>query len=281
MSLPKRGKRLWSGTGRALSWPPTSNSPLLSVVDGVTPAAINMGMANTDKDTVIIGDATFSGERIPPPSILPGVATLPGAGCIITDVDDILASGKDAAYQLRPEDNSKNEFASFVMSEEDTPDEFLGIDKFDYIDTPHQGPQGWAAAPEGAKEFTIYTSGGMVRRPALILRNEQGIYDRIAIYRNKEGHGTPVYGGKGRVYPYYVDDVVHNGQHILSSRSMKILELAEDGSRIRLWMSTAYDIHCNGTWYPKTLLQDIIDHVGMVPPVCDSQRPYDGICPGN
>ena len=254
----------WPGS----SWPPTSNSPQLSVVDGVTPAAINMGMANTDKDTVIIGDSSFTESEFRPfnPE---GVATLPGAGCIITDVDDILASGKDAAGQIRPEDNSKNEFASFVMGEEDTPDEFLGIDKFDYIDTPIHEPKGWADAPQDAKEFTIYTSGGMVRRPALILRNEQGVFDRIAIYKSKKDTEPLFVVQKGVYTPYFVDDVVHNNQHILSSRSMKILELAEDGSKIRLWMSTAYDIHCNGTWYPRTLLQDIIDHVGMVPPVCD------------
>ena len=130
-----------------------------------------------------------------------------------------------------------------------------------------KAPKGWAAAPEGAQKFTIYTSGGMVRRTALILRNKQGIYHRIAIYRNKKDTEPLFVVEKGT--PYYVDDVVHNGQHILSSCSMKILELAEDGSRIRLWMSTAYDIHCNGTWYPKTLLQDIIDHGGY---------PGNGLC---
>ena len=254
----------WPGS----SWPPTSSSPNLNVVDGVTPAAINMGQANTDKDTVTVADASFA-ETAFRPFNPEGVATLPGAGCIITDVDEILASGKDAAGKISPEDNSKNEFASFVMGEEDTPDEFLGIDKFDYIDTPIKDAKGWADAPAGAKEFTIYTSGGLVRRPALILKGENGIYDKVAIYQNKKSAEPIMVIDKGEYTPYFVDDVVTGEKHVLSSRSVKILELAEDGSRVRIWMSTAYDIHCDGTWYPRSLLQEIIDNVGMVPPVCD------------
>ena len=29
-------------------------------------------------------------------------------------------------------------------------------------------------------------SKGLIRRPALILQNEKGIYDRVAIYKNKK-----------------------------------------------------------------------------------------------
>ena len=54
------------------------------------------------------------------------------------------------------------------------------------ITSPIKPAEGWAAAPEGAKEFTILTSNGLIRRPSLVLKNENGIYDRIAVYKSKK-----------------------------------------------------------------------------------------------
>ncbi len=252
----------WPGS----SWPPTIISPNFSVVDGVQPASVNMEQADTDKNTVIIADASFA-ETVHRP-FTRNARELPGVGCIINDVEGIIAAGKDIAGQ-QVADSSKNEFAAFIMSEDDTADEALAIDKFNYVDTPIRDAKGWAAAPEGAKEFAIYTSGGLVRRPALILKGEDGVYNKVAIYKSKKETEPLFVVEKGVYTPYYVDDVIKDDKQILSSRSMKILELAEDGSRCRLWMSTAYDIHKDDTFYPKTLLQEIIDNVGMVPPICD------------
>ena len=52
----------------------------------------------------------------------------------------------------------------------------VGLDTppFDLVNSPIKEASGWANAPEGALEFTIITSGGLTRRPALILKNEQG-----------------------------------------------------------------------------------------------------------
>ena len=45
----------------------------------------------------------------------------------------------------------------------------------------------WAAdIPADAKEFVILLSGGLIRRPALVLKGAEGKYDHIAIYKNKK-----------------------------------------------------------------------------------------------
>ena len=45
---------------------------------------------------------------------------------------------------------------------------------------------GWEfEIPADAKEFVIITFYGKVIRNALILKNEQGVYDRVAIYKDK------------------------------------------------------------------------------------------------
>ncbi len=62
----------------------------------------------------------------------------------------------------------------------------LGGHPIDDVLSPIKEAEGWAAAHEGAKEATFLFSEGLVRRPALILKNEQGIYDRVAVYKKKK-----------------------------------------------------------------------------------------------
>ena len=52
--------------------------------------------------------------------------------------------------------------------------------------SPITVPEGWEfAIPEGSREFTIRIIYGRVSRPALILKNADGKYDRVAIYKDK------------------------------------------------------------------------------------------------
>ena len=53
---------------------------------------------------------------------------------------------------------------------------------------------------------------------------------------------------------------------IATNRSLRILELAEDGSRIRIWLSYAFDLDNTMVWHPKELHDEIFDNVGAVPP---------------
>ena len=46
---------------------------------------------------------------------------------------------------------------------------------------------------------------------------------------------------------------------------MRLIELKEDGSFLKYWMSAAYDIANDMVWHPKSLYQDIIHNVGFVP----------------
>ena len=43
-----------------------------------------------------------------------------------------------------------------------------------------------AVAPEGAKEFTLLLSKGFIHRNCQIWKNEEGKYDRVAIFKNKK-----------------------------------------------------------------------------------------------
>ena len=49
--------------------------------------------------------------------------------------------------------------------------------------SPIKPATGWANAPEGAKEFQILICGGLIRRLGLIIKNKDGIYDRLEAKR--------------------------------------------------------------------------------------------------
>ena len=49
---------------------------------------------------------------------------------------------------------------------------------------------------------------------------------------------------------------------------MRLLEIAEDGSSLKMWISAAMDFHNDNLWHPKTLLSDIVKNVGYPQPIC-------------
>ena len=45
------------------------------------------------------------------------------------------------------------------------------------------------------------------------------------------------------------------------------MNLAADGSYIRLWISSAFDITFDAVWHPKSLYQEVVNQVGYVPQI--------------
>ena len=167
----------WPGS----SWPPTSDNPNLYVVDGTTPGFVGTGAAVIDWEKVIVADKEF-GEVL----YKPRIQVSNGAGCVLTDVD---------AAEDEPETNgvsagiaggaSSGGVTNIELSEADGE---LGLDDtpIDIVNSPIKPASGWADAPADALEFTVVLENGFSSRPALILKNDQGVYDHIAIYKNKK-----------------------------------------------------------------------------------------------
>lgn len=262
-----RNTLVWHWPGS--SWPPTSDSPNLTVVDGTQPGAINMGAAVVDKESILLADETVANVRF----VAYDAPNNPGVGCVITDLEAadesaaIKEEGKIGKNALENIAAGGIESSNIVVDESDTEIEALGGNHMNTINSPIREATAWADAPIGAKEFTLLTSKGYVRRPCLILQNEAGVYDTVAIYRSKK-EIKPVYVLKKDVYAAdYIDDVKVDEKDVKTNRCLRILELAEDGSRIRLWMSPAYAMDRDNVFHPKSLYQEIMDHVGPVPPI--------------
>ncbi|MBP1761145.1 MAG: hypothetical protein H6Q64_687, partial [Firmicutes bacterium] len=251
----------WPGS----SWPPTSQSEHLSVVDGTQPGSVNMGVAQLDWEKVIVASSDIKEVRYAPRVDKPA-----GVGCIITDLEDTLDDEvDDEMMELWWGDTARQggEIRTYVMDDEDTEVVIGSKVAYDIVNSPLKDAAGWANAPEGAKEFTILTSGGVMRRPALILKNEAGEYDRVAIYKNKKAE-TPIVTLSGNsMVSGIIDDVTKKEITKPACRSMKILELDPAGNKVRLWISNALDISNDQLWHPKTLFNEIVENVGVVPPV--------------
>ncbi len=251
----------WPGS----SWPPTSHSENLSVVDGTQPGSVNMGVAQLDWEKVIVASPEIEEVRYAPRVEKPA-----GVGCIISDLEGTLDDEvDDEMMELWWGDTARQggEIRTYVMDDNDTEIVIGSKVAYDIVNSPLKDAKGWKNAPEGAKEFTIITSSGVTRRPALILKNEAGEYDRVAIYKNKKADEPIVILEKDKMVTGIIDDVTKKEVTKPACRSMKILELDPQGNKVRVWISNALDISNDQLWHQKSLYKDITENVGHVPPV--------------
>lgn len=244
----------WPGS----SWPPTSDNPNLHVVEGTNPISINSGVASRDWEKLI-----YASEDIQSVLYKPKVAHSTGAGCLITDIEVEENDHVDMGHAV-----IEKGIVNIILKlgeDSDACCESLG---FDLVNTPIKDASGWANAPEGVKEFFIVHSNGLARRPVLILKNEKGIYDKIAIYHSKkDAEPYLTLERTGEFSPIVLEDVKVEEKTVACTRTYKVLEIAPDGSMIRLWMSEGMDVNCDTFWMPNALYKRVIDNVGYVPSV--------------
>jgi predicted AlkP superfamily phosphohydrolase/phosphomutase len=262
----------WPGS----SWPPSSNSENLMVVDGTQPASVNYSIANIDfeKYTVASKDITEVSYTDTNKSTNLGDAS---TDCVIDKLDLDTDKEEDASKydDFTINDDNKQEFllnrykmkriknVSFQENASGSMD--LSKVPYDRIESPITQPEKWAFdVPEGALEFSTYTSGGALRRPCLILKNEAGVYDTVVVYKSKKDAQPLCTLKEDQMVEGVADVCAVDGQNVPSTRSWLALEIAPDGSKVRLWMSTAFKDN-NERWSPKSLYKEVTDNCGPCP----------------
>ena len=245
----------WPGS----SWPPSSDSPNLHVVDGIAPSGIGSGNACGDWEKLIVADKKFEGVVYQP-----RIQVNNGAGCIITDLPDEgpgEQNGVGMAVGAELDENGEKRVTNIELAEADGE---LGLDAcpIDVINTQIKEPTGWANAPEGALEFIIILADGLMRRPCLILKNENGEYDRMAIYKNKKDAEPSMVIRPDDAMALVVEEMPFKDTKALCSRYAKLVDLEPDGSHLRFWVGMALDTTNDHMWHPTTLHDDIIENVG-------------------
>lgn len=251
----------WPGS----SWPPTSDSPNLMVVDGTNPEGINMGNAQIENEYEM--DCSETVEKV---SFRSG-ATDAEMMCVVTGLEDknnadTEAKGSDMIFQACGED------IRIIMPPIKNPPEMnVGGFALNKGLAPIKEATGWTMElPEGAKETSVLYSLGLIRRPALILKNEKGVCDSLAIYKNKKSTEPIVVLKLGVFTPQVIDEAMKGDKMYSVSRNMKLISMAEDGSSLRIWISAALDITDNRVWYPKDLFAEVTSQVGYPHPVSNT-----------
>ncbi len=245
----------WPGS----SWPPSSASENLYVIDGTNPEGICMATGEIEGEYIAIANTT-----------IPAVTYRPKAGttqmlCVVTDLE-MEDTQSDEGPSLAAATAQEMQFFRFA------PDPLEGTTmttvSLDASLSPVKDAEKWEfEVPSDAKEFIILASHGLVRRPALLLKNAEGVYDSINIYKNKKIDECIATLKNQEFAEGIVDEAIKNEITYTVARNMRVLDIAPDGSSVRMWISAAVNVHDDSVFSPKSLHQEIIDHVGYPMPV--------------
>lgn len=253
---------VWHWPGSA--WPPTSDNPNLHVVDGTSPGAPNMAVATVDSEFIL--SANIKTDELVYKRKAAADENFP---CVVKDLNVMQEEihGKTSEHHMRTfADRSKAQSVRMILLTEADGEGGVSDSPFDVVLSPIKPAENWEDAPEDAKEFTILYSGGLIRRPALILKNKQGIYDRVAIYKTKK-MTTPILTLENDVFTENVlDEAMKDDVRYMTNRNMRVIELAEDGTSVRIWISSAMDITNDKVWHPKSLFKAVTENVGYPQP---------------
>ncbi len=243
----------WPGS----SWPPTSDNPNLYVVDGTQPGGPNIGTAEVESELLLV--ASTKTEQV---LFRSKAATDSKVPCFETGLE--IEEDKTNAYDRLHSNSVKR----ITITREEGITQLSAV-PFDIVFSPIKPAKGWdAAAPADALECTLLLSKGLIRRPCLVLKNEAGVYDHVAIYKSKKAESPIVVLEKDVYTSDIVDEAIKGEDRILVNRNMRLLDIEEDGSSLRVWVSPAMDFNNDVVWHPKSLLKDITENVGYPQPIC-------------
>lgn len=247
---------VWHWPGSA--WPPSSDNPNLYVVDGT----VGMSVAQIEGEYLLSAnvnqpDVTFRRKA----------ASEANAACVITGLELDEDDGKSLLGKigaLKSEEGHTHVITDFSQGTSAATENAL-----DLALSPVKDAYGWTEAPEDAKEFTVLLSGGLIRRPALILKGEDGKYDRVAIYKSKKDLDPIVVLTPHVMARSIQDEAIVGDKKYRVIRNFKILELAEDGTQLSMYISPSMDIDNDSVYHPKRIYKDLCENVGYPTPTSD------------
>ena len=244
----------WPGN----AWPPTSDNENLYVCDGSTPGCLGMGMATLANEFMVVADTKIEAVTFAPSA----TADLDRA-CVVK-AEDLVDAGSGMTDGLK----ATHERTSLIMSFTEGMGGACLDDRFSLGLSPVNEPKNWEnAIPDGAKEFTLLLSKGMIRRSGLILPNDKGEYDKVALYKNKKEAEPFVVLEKGIIKDQIYDQAVGaDGVHKDANYNMKLLDINPDGNHIEIYVSHGIDMHADYIFSPSSLFYELTENVGHIAP---------------
>ncbi|MBQ2776706.1 MAG: alkaline phosphatase family protein [Peptococcaceae bacterium] len=264
------------------SFPPSIDSENLFTIDGSSPGACCAWSNERDYDMLYVASTKCQKPGYAPMAVktseLEGDEEIKFAWHTTTAGKSLEAKERLKKYQ--------DWYKEFLNVEGYTPSPTFVVDNVIYDDvkggmwhladfptgasvSPVFPANGWEfEIPADAREFLIITYFGKVMRPALILKNEAGVYDRVAIYKDK-ATAEPLAILENDVMQGVYDVVPTANGFEKVYRNMRMLKIAEDGSYVRIWASRGMSCEDDSVWFPKHLFKEVTDLFG--PPQPTSQ----------
>lgn len=249
----------WPGS----SWPPTSDSPNLMVIDGTQPGNVQVGVGKVDAEKFVL--AAHSIKEV---SYQPSVKVKNGAGCVLEDIaDNIEETNVVGDLAKRAESIAKHGgMLNLMMCYEDG-EGAIETAAVDVCNSPLKAAEGWANAPADAIEFVVVVNKGLTRRPALLIKNAEGKYDAVAVYKNKKA-AEPIVTVTGTSNPVYaLDEYSTDDGNKSINRMYQIMDIAEDGSNIAMYVGPALDTDNPAMFHPQSLFYELNKNLGNIPTV--------------
>lgn len=249
---------VWHWPGSA--WPPTSDSENLMVVDGSSPGGV--GMAVNQVDTEFLVGANVD---IPEVTFAAKAAMDAQAPCIVEDAK--LEGAYEGTSTASDKEDMMNEENNTIIMREPQKTTYFTEAALDVVKSPIKDASGWVNAPEDAKEFTILYSKGLIRRPALILKDESGKYTKVAVYKNKKSTEPIIVLEVGKMMTGIIDEAMKaDGTKFIASRNMRLLSLDDNATKLTIYVSAAMDTQNDMVWHPKRLFKEVMENIGPMAP---------------
>lgn len=253
----------WPGA----SWPPTKDDENLIVIDGTQPTFINM-LPIIDSEELVIADVNT--DQI---TFKPMAATDGNVPCVVKELEEVEVG---EAFK-----NGGHLTHTILILQPEDGEHALSEAPYNIAFSPVKDATGWANAPEDAKEFVALFNYGFIRRTCLILKNEDGIYDHVAIYKNKKAAEPIVTLYKDQFIRDVWDEVIDGEETKPATRDMILLDIAEDGTHIEMYATGASKPDYDNHFQPKELYYELTREIGPIPTmgnISGKNKNYIGKC---
>lgn len=238
------------------SWPPKLDSDNLHVIDGTTPGCVNMGVCVVEAEKIVTASTEIKEIRFQAKVQIDN-----GAGCVIHDVDHL----DTHTQSLSEKSTAGTNMVNYELSFSDGEGSFEEM-QMDMYNSPLSEPHGWSGnVPADAREFVAGVNKGLERRYCLMLKNAAGLYDTVQVYRSKKDAEPMVMLNKTDYLKFNIVDTFRTDTGEISGAGFyALMDLAEDGSFVRLYIGPALDIHGDSHFHPKSLYTDLISRFGYI-----------------
>ncbi|MBE6111951.1 MAG: nucleotide pyrophosphatase [Peptococcaceae bacterium] len=261
--IAEAGKKVLVWDWPGASWPPSSDNENLHVVAGLGPVAPNMANCKIDPEVITIASADIKAV-----SVHGQKAELHGgAGCVMEVETE---SSKNTDPEIPDLTGMSGDIKAWLCFDHMEGEECAEMpETVITYDSPLREPKNWGKEiPEGALEFPVVIEMGMRQLPALLLKNNEGVYDHVEIYMNKKDAEPWVAIEKDGFIPINVMDINKDGQKITGTRWVALMEINNEIPSVKVSLGDCLDITTSvkeDTWKPKSLYQQTVDIAGYCP----------------